>query len=69
VSLSEKELRAMADEVLYETEGEIVVSIPAVVEMEAAQEPQIEQPGHDLLDILRLIVVPCIHQHPGLWSH
>jgi hypothetical protein len=34
-------------------EGEVVVGIAAIVEVEAAEEAGVEQPGDDLLDILR----------------
>ena len=45
---------------------QIVVGVAAVVEVEAAEHVEIEQPGHDLLDVLRLVVMAGIHQHLGL---
>ena len=33
--------------------------------MKAAQHVEFEQPGHDLFDILRLVVVSRIHQYLG----
>ena len=47
-------------------QGQIIVGIAAIVEMEAAQHAGVQQPRHDLLDILRGIVMAGIHQHPGL---
>ena len=41
---------------------EIVVGIAAVVEMEAAEHVVMQQPRHDLLDVLGLIVMPGIDQ-------
>src|ERR1035438_6873986 len=48
------------------SQREIVVGVAAVVEMESAQHVFREQPRHDLLDVLRLIMMPGIHQHLGL---
>ncbi len=45
--------------------GQIVVGISAVVEVEAAEHAEIEQPRHDLFDVLRLIMMARIHQHLG----
>ena len=38
----------------------------AIVEVESANHFVMQQPGHDLLDILRLIVMTGIHQHISL---
>ena len=45
---------------------EVVVGVAAVVEVEAAQHVLAEQPGHDLLDVLALVVVAGVHQHLGV---
>ena len=42
---------------------QVVVGVAAVVEVEAAQHVLAEQPRHDLLDVLRLVVMAGIHQH------
>jgi len=47
-------------------EGEVVVGVFAVVEMEAAEHFQVEQPGDNLLDILRLIMVAGIDENESL---
>ena len=47
-------------------QGEVVVGVAAVVEVETAQESGVEQPSDDLLDVLRGIVMPGIDQHAGL---
>ena len=44
------------------TDDQVIVGIPAVVEMETNDHFMMEEPGHDLLDILGLIVVTRIHQ-------
>ena len=49
-------------------EGKVIVGIAAIVEMKSAKHLLREQPGHDLLDILPLIVMPRIDQHLGLRS-
>ena len=43
--------------------GQIVVGVFAVVEVEAAQDVLVDQPGHDLLDVLPLVMVPRIDKH------
>jgi hypothetical protein len=45
---------------------QIVVGIAPVVEVESAQHPGMQQPRHNLLDILRVVVVAGIHQHARL---
>ena len=45
---------------------QIVVGVSAVVEMEAADHFVMQQPGHDLLDVLGLIVMAGIHQNVSL---
>ena len=47
-------------------QSQIVVGVPAIVEMESADHLVMQQPGHDLLDVLRLIVMAGIHQNVGL---
>jgi hypothetical protein len=47
-------------------EGEVVVGVAAVVEVEAAEQAGVEQPGDDLLDVLRVVVVAGIDQDAGL---
>ena len=48
------------------SQGQIVVGVAAIVEMKPSQHVSDEQPGHDLLDILRRIVMSGIDQHFGL---
>jgi len=45
--------------------GEVVVGVAAVVKVESRQHVHVEQPGHNLLDVLCLIVVAGIHQDLG----
>ncbi len=45
---------------------QVVVGIAAIVEVESAQHLFVEQPRHDLLDVLRQVVVAGIDQHLGL---
>ena len=40
----------------------------AVVEMETADHPVMQQPGHDLLDVLGLIMMAGIDQDVSLWT-
>ena len=47
-------------------EGQVVVGIAAVVEVEAAQHAGVQQPRHDLLDVLRMVVMAGIDQHASL---
>src|SRR5580698_11509569 len=48
------------------SDRQIVVRIAAIIKVEAAQQLNMQQPGYDLLDILRLIVMSRIHQHARL---
>ncbi len=48
------------------SQGQIVIRVAAVVEVESAQHVQIEQPRHNLLDVLTLVMMARIHQHLGL---
>ena len=45
---------------------QIVVGVAAIVEMESAQHVLVEQPGHDLFDVLGLVVMPGVHQNDRL---
>ncbi len=45
---------------------QIVVGIAPVVEVEAAQHLGVQQPRHNLLDVLRAVVMAGIHQHARL---
>ncbi len=47
-------------------EGEIVVGVAAVVEVESAEQAGVEQPGNNLLDVLRGIMVAGIDQNASL---
>ena len=46
-------------------ERQVVIGIAAVVEVESAEHAVVQQPRDDLLDVLRLVVVPGIDQHPA----
>ena len=48
-------------------ERQIVVSVTAIIKMESAEHVFRKQPGDDLLDILRLIMMTGINQHFCLW--
>ena len=52
---------------IYGTKRQVIVGVAPVIEMEAADHFCMQQPRHDLLDILRLIVMSGIHQHERLW--
>jgi len=45
---------------------EIVVGIAPVIEVESAQHAGVQQPSHNLLDILRVVMVAGIDQHTRL---
>ena len=45
------------------SEREIVIRIPAIIKVKAAQHARVQQPGHNLFDILRRIVMTRIDQH------
>jgi len=47
-------------------EGEVVVGIAAVVEMESAKQAGVKKPCDDLLDVLRGVVVASVHEDAGL---
>ncbi len=47
-------------------EGKVVVGVAAVVEVEAAEKAGVEEPGDDLLDVLRGIMMAGIDQNAGL---
>ena len=66
--LEERDLVEDAEDLIRidRPERQVIVGIAAIVEVEAAQHPLGEQPGHDLLDVLRQVVMPGVHQHPGL---
>ena len=44
------------------SQGEIVVGITAVIEVEAAHHVVVQKPGDDLLDVLRLVVMAGIDE-------
>ena len=48
------------------SEREIVVRIAAVVEVESAQQVEMQQPRDNLLDVLREVVMAGVDQHEGL---
>ncbi len=50
------------------SQGEIIVGVAPIVKVEAAQHLGVQQPGDDLLYILRLVVMPGIDQHQSLRS-
>jgi len=45
---------------VHAPQGQIVIRVAPVIEMEAPQHVLAEQPGNDLLHVLRLIMVPGI---------
>ncbi len=47
-------------------EGEIVVGIASIVEVEAAQHAGVQQPRYNLLDVLRGVVMTGVDQHARL---
>ena len=47
-------------------EGQIVVGIAAVVEVEAAEQAGVKKPGDNLLDVLRGVVVAGVDEDAGL---
>ena len=49
-------------------EGEVVIGVAAVVEVEAAEHVEIEEPGYDLFDVLRGVVVAGIDEDLCLWT-
>ncbi len=48
------------------TKSEIVVRVSPIVEMKPSNHLVMEKPGDDLLDVLRLIVMPGVHEHERL---
>src|SRR3954469_10944876 len=48
------------------SQSQIVISVSAIVEVEPADHSMMQQPSHDLLDILCLIVVARVYQDEGL---
>src|SRR5665213_2188105 len=50
------------------SQSKVIVSIAAVIEVKTAEHCFCQQPCHNLLDILALIMVACINQHSRLFS-
>ena len=47
-------------------EGEVVVGVAAVVEVESAEQVGVKEPGDDLFDVLREVVMAGVDEDKGL---
>ena len=48
------------------THGQIIIGVAAIVEVKAAEHILGEEPGHDLLDVLRCVMMSGVNQDFGL---